>query len=85
MTIIRGFLPPEAASIDPHGPYCEWINVAHMEEADDMAGLTRTESGFISFDPVPLDTAKRIARTAQEKAMRAGAMRPLPSIFGELV
>jgi hypothetical protein len=85
MTTLRTFLPPEPPEKEARP--LRAVTEADCEAMDSTFGYEgiRTESGFITFDPVPLDTAKRIARTAQEKAMRAGELRRLPTCFGELV
>lgn len=80
MTTIRTFLPPEAASIDPHGPYCEWINAEHLAEMDDMAGIE-----LITTSPFKFTPAQRKAQDEFVEAMRAGELRRLPTVFGELV
>jgi hypothetical protein len=62
---------PEPASIDPMERAPVVLSEEQMADMDDTHSHLRTESGFITFDPVPLDTAGRIARTKQQEAARA--------------
>jgi hypothetical protein len=82
--VIRHYLPcPPPASEKAIEEVCVLSDEA-CEAMDDSGSHIRTESGFITFDPVPLSGPQRIERRKQEEAIRAGTPAGMDTWFGSL-
>jgi hypothetical protein len=75
---LHTFTKPEPAS-EPQAPRCDLLTTEECEGMDD------TFSFITSSEPFRWTPAQRKARAEFEEAARAGELRRIPTVFGELV